>query len=533
MLNERDPRSELRWTLTSDGHGPLAADRPHTVIRFAARADKAHEGPMVHLESDSKDGDATVVLPDGLELAHTPDGRLAYFAFDGPIGDSLRTYGEWAGAEIEFLKQFVTEGACVVDGGANIGTHTLPLARLCGPDGRVVAIEASPELAHVLETNVRLNGLTNVDVVTAALDRDAGTAYVSQLDPGRRQNTGVIRAAPVTGGEFKLAIRRVRLDDLDLKRLDFLKLDVEGAEAAAIEGGMRTIQEHRPVILAEVLGIDVGVKLIQALTQLAYKVFFCSFAAFNPDNHHGVAENLFGVAREAALLFIPDAMRLPHANAATELSSILHLEDFVRSLSTMPQYGDESGDDRKIEHLWSQRASMRNELSAAKSALASDTVDKEAGLNLVLDRQRHLEADLDVLRSEIAILKTKDSERDTAWRNQEQAFAKARSEDQDVIARMKAEITDLRAAMIGNAEDRGAAVLEIETLREDVALLQVLSSQVEILQDQFAALQEETLKGLSNEIAVLKEQHDDQARREQADDLNQGNRRFRFLTKRQ
>lgn len=77
-------------------------------------------------------------------MAQTPYGRIEFLPFDGPIGDSLALYGEWAGREIGFLQAFVPQGATVVDGGANIGTHTLAFARFCGSGGSVIAVEASP-----------------------------------------------------------------------------------------------------------------------------------------------------------------------------------------------------------------------------------------------------------------------------------------------------------------------------------------------------------------------------------------------------
>ena len=199
-------------------------------------------------------------------------------------------------------------------------------------------------------------------------------------------------------------------------------------------------------------------------------------------------------------------MHLPQAHATARLNSILSLDDFVRSFSTTPQFGDESGDDRNIEHLWRQRASIRQELSAAKDALASDKIGKEVTRNSLLDEQRRLESDLNLLRTEVAALNTRHTQRESTWLEQEQVGVEARREQREVIARLKAEITDLRAATIGNAEDRGAAALEIETLREDVALMQGLSGQIKTLQEQLTTLREDTLKGMSNELVALREQ---------------------------
>jgi Protein-L-isoaspartate(D-aspartate) O-methyltransferase (PCMT) len=88
-------------------------------------------------------------------------GRIAVPDGDtGPIGTSLRLYGEWAEHEIRFLLNFIEPGCCVIDIGAYIGTHTLAFAKAVGPNGTVISIEAQDVIFRLLKTNTR--NLSNV-----------------------------------------------------------------------------------------------------------------------------------------------------------------------------------------------------------------------------------------------------------------------------------------------------------------------------------------------------------------------------------
>lgn len=150
--------------------------------------------------------------------------------------------------EMLLIDNVVGPGDTVVDAGANIGTYTLPLARLVGPRGRVVAIEPAPLAARRLAENIARNRLTQVDVVAAAVGRAVGQAEMSV-------DKDVSNTLAVGPGSFRVeTVSVVTLDSLvGGERPSLVKLDVEGFEEEALHGASALLSaEDGPVVLVEI-----------------------------------------------------------------------------------------------------------------------------------------------------------------------------------------------------------------------------------------------------------------------------------------
>jgi FkbM family methyltransferase len=176
--------------------------------------------------------------------------------FEADLSSTLE-WQLWAfgGFERHFAELFahlVRPGDRCVDVGANVGVHTIRLARLVGPDGEVIAIEADPEVAQRTCRNVSLNGLANVRVISAAASDQAGEMRLFRPSPwdtnrGRaslmhhRYLTGPTTTVPVTTIDAICAGDPVAL----------IKIDVEGHEAAVVRGAAETIAKHAPSIVFE------------------------------------------------------------------------------------------------------------------------------------------------------------------------------------------------------------------------------------------------------------------------------------------
>jgi len=150
-----------------------------------------------------------------------------------------------------YFMRIVKEGDVCVDVGANIGSLTLSLAHRVGHDGHVVAIEPGPVLADRLRRNVAASNRTNVEVCEVGLSDAEGELYW-KLDTGPNAGNAFLSSEPTD-----IVVPVVALDSLSsIKRhshIDFIKIDVEGMEAAVIRGAMQTIQNHKPAILIETL----------------------------------------------------------------------------------------------------------------------------------------------------------------------------------------------------------------------------------------------------------------------------------------
>ncbi|HLQ19997.1 MAG TPA: FkbM family methyltransferase, partial [Tabrizicola sp.] len=115
--------------------------------------------------------------------AETRFGPMFTLQGDTVIGRSLRLYGEFAGEEVDSILALARPGDHVLDLGANIGFHSLGLARRVGDDGRVTAIEPQRYCFQLLCANVTLNQLPQVHCLRAAVGDAPGSCSVPVNDP--------------------------------------------------------------------------------------------------------------------------------------------------------------------------------------------------------------------------------------------------------------------------------------------------------------------------------------------------------------
>lgn len=151
-------------------------------------------------------------------------------------------------------------GAIVFDVGANIGAHTLPLARSVGSSGKVYAFEATAYAVRRLQENLSLN--TNygkrVEVVHALLTDGEERREIQALhsrwplagapESHRHPEHGGALEAIGTDSQFSLD---QFAEKVDLARLDLIKIDVDGHELAVLKGALRLLQRWRPLVVLE------------------------------------------------------------------------------------------------------------------------------------------------------------------------------------------------------------------------------------------------------------------------------------------
>jgi FkbM family methyltransferase len=129
-------------------------------------------------------------------------------------------------------------GDVIVDIGAGDGLDSYVFSQEVGPDGRVLAVEAHPATFVLLEQMIRLNELGNVTAVQAAAMDKPGT--ITMVEEGAHRDTYSIFGS---GGATAptVDVPGATLDDLcrehGLERVDFLKMNIEGAERFALQGG--------------------------------------------------------------------------------------------------------------------------------------------------------------------------------------------------------------------------------------------------------------------------------------------------------
>jgi FkbM family methyltransferase len=156
-------------------------------------------------------------------------------------------------------------GDVVADVGAHIGIHSLVLARA---GAHVIAFEPTPDSAARLRAAAAENGL-RVDVVEAALGIEEGEVSLF-ADPRYDLADAGVRSITGTGARVATA-RSTSLDACGLQRLDILKVDVEGAEAAVFEGARETLVRLRPrAVVVEAKGHGDEDALRELLSEAGY-----------------------------------------------------------------------------------------------------------------------------------------------------------------------------------------------------------------------------------------------------------------------
>lgn len=154
--------------------------------------------------------------------------------------------------EFQQLERFLGPTGVFVDIGANTGIYTLKAAKRYSNNGTVLAIEPFPEVAAALYHSIQANGFTNVRLRNLCVG-DRTEARTLWMNAARPNTFSLVEKSSNARG---LSVLAVSLDDLfeweRLDRLDYLKIDAEGAEREIFSGAAKTVERHRPIIQAEV-----------------------------------------------------------------------------------------------------------------------------------------------------------------------------------------------------------------------------------------------------------------------------------------
>jgi FkbM family methyltransferase len=227
-----------------------AADRGRLLTLPELRA-----GPRHAVEAAIRARCQTVTL-DATTVLCRVLGRYKVFVDSRDMGlaPHLMLDGYWESWCTEFMLRTIRPGGVAWDVGANLGYYAVLMADLVGPQGRVLALEPNPRLAYLTARTLALNGHAGVAETQrlAAADTSGATLRFSASfsDPknGRLvQGARAPEAPELEGDTMDVAVRTVRLDDLAAGPVDFIKIDVEGAEEQ-VWAGMQGVLDRSPDI---------------------------------------------------------------------------------------------------------------------------------------------------------------------------------------------------------------------------------------------------------------------------------------------
>ncbi len=167
----------------------------------------------------------------------------------------LYNYGAYELPTIKFFRNYAKKNMTIIDVGANVGYHTLILSQIAGETGKVFSFEPEINNLNLMKENIALNHFKNIEVLRKAASSQNGSIklYLSNSD-----NLGVhstVYCAETLSKEYE-EIEAVRLDDFAKEnniKVDFVKIDVEGAETDVLAGMDTILKTHRPILVVELV----------------------------------------------------------------------------------------------------------------------------------------------------------------------------------------------------------------------------------------------------------------------------------------
>ena len=201
-----------------------------------------------------KDGNMKV------QTIQTPIGEISAFENDS-FGIQLKTDGKYLEQNIldDNLRPIIEKSNFILDIGAHVGYHSIAYAKY-NPKSTIIAIEPQSNIFSLLKQNIEKNGLTDrIAPINCALgDKERDTTLLNYITDGPNIGDNIEYG---TDKEFNLGgvsigfngefVKMMTIDSLNLQHLDYMKIDVEGAETLVIMGGEKTIKKFKPVICFE------------------------------------------------------------------------------------------------------------------------------------------------------------------------------------------------------------------------------------------------------------------------------------------
>ncbi len=189
------------------------------------------------------------------------------------------------------FRWLLAPGDTVIDGGANIGYHSLLAARCVGEYGVVHAFEPVPQTCEILNQNIRLNGVSNIRVIHEALAESRGELCLAvPVDATTGKTLDRLAALAQLRSGSEVTVPACTLDEYaeraGIASIKLVKLDIEGSEMAAIAGMRHLLSKHRisylvcelNLALLDKLGISYSA-MRETLHEHGYGCYFINYYA--------------------------------------------------------------------------------------------------------------------------------------------------------------------------------------------------------------------------------------------------------------
>jgi len=190
----------------------------------------------------------------------TPIGEISSFENDS-FTKQIMELGYYAEQLIldNQLKPIIENSKIIIDIGGHVGYHSIAYARI-NPNAKIYTFEAQLEMFNLLKNNVLVNNLDNIiTTYNKAVGHFDGKINMStQITDGPNANTNIeygtdkeLNLGGVSIGFGGEEVEIIKLDSLEFDKIDYIKIDVEGAESLVLLGAEKTIKKDYPIICFE------------------------------------------------------------------------------------------------------------------------------------------------------------------------------------------------------------------------------------------------------------------------------------------
>lgn len=187
------------------------------------------------------------------------------------IEDAILVHPHYNRRELDFLLAGTPEGGTFLDLGANMGLYSLPLAVKAGPNGRVLSIDANPDIVKALAFNIEASKLTNVDIACIAVGEKQKKVRLEI----RKDDYAIVETHEDPDGDVQMLPLSEIVQQFGITHIDALKADIEGYEDRALIPFLKTAEAElipNHIVIEHAASYDWEEDLAAFLVGFGYKL---------------------------------------------------------------------------------------------------------------------------------------------------------------------------------------------------------------------------------------------------------------------
>ena len=187
---------------------------------------------------------------------------------DFAVGQTIINTKNYEPHVTDAIAKLLKPGDTFLDIGANIGYYSLLAASIVQSSGKVIAFEPNQKNQQLMYSSIVENNFSNITLYPFAVSNSQ--KILRLMTSG---SNGWLVNLSKDSAEYQL-VQSVVIDEIleTEKQIDFIKIDIEGHEPIALQGMVRTIHEHRPIIFTEFHPYAVGEEFLKQLTSYGYRL---------------------------------------------------------------------------------------------------------------------------------------------------------------------------------------------------------------------------------------------------------------------